>query len=71
MRSNNATALGGYAATNYGEALDSAPDKRCSTIAGLCSPAEMVINDRYEWIPPSNEVAAEEMTFGGGYGASR
>ncbi len=29
------------------------------------------INDRYEWIPPSNEVAAEEMTFGGGYGASR
>ena len=49
MRSNNATALGGYAATNYGEALDSAPDKRCSTIAGLCSPAEMVINDRYEW----------------------
>ena len=33
--------------------------------------ATIFINDRYEWIPPSNEVAAEEMTFGGGYGASR
>lgn len=33
--------------------------------------ATIFINDRYEWIPPTNEVPAEEMTFGGGYGASR
>lgn len=49
MRSNNATALVGYAATDYGETLDSVPAKRCNTVAGVCTPAEMVINDRYEW----------------------
>jgi|TARA_R110000772_G_scaffold104574_1_gene206008 type IV pilus assembly protein PilV len=49
MRSNNATALAGYAATDYGVQLDTPPDKRCNTIAGLCSPAEMMGNDRYEW----------------------
>ncbi|ARD45410.1 type IV pilus modification protein PilV [Colwellia sp. PAMC 21821] len=49
MRSNNATALAGYAATNYGETLNSAPDKRCNTLAGLCTPAEMLTNDQYEW----------------------
>lgn len=49
MRSNNAKALAGYAATNYGETLNALPGKRCNTLAGLCSPAEMVINDQYEW----------------------
>tara|TARA_R110000744_G_scaffold332085_1_gene437495 strand:- start:1062 stop:1571 length:510 start_codon:yes stop_codon:yes gene_type:complete len=49
MRSNNARALAGYAATDYGETLDSTPVKRCNTVAGLCTPAEMVTNDRYEW----------------------
>lgn len=49
MRSNNAATLAGYAGTNYGETLDSVPDKRCNTIAGLCSPIEMMTNDRYEW----------------------
>ncbi|MGB1261528.1 MAG: type IV pilus modification protein PilV [Cognaticolwellia sp.] len=49
MRSNNPNALAGYAGTDYGAALDSIPTKRCSTVAGICTPAEMVINDRYEW----------------------
>ena len=49
MRSNNPTTLAAYAATNYGETLDSVPAKRCNTVVGVCSPAEMVINDRYEW----------------------
>ncbi len=49
MRSNNATALAGYAATDYGETLNAVPAKRCNTLAGLCTPAEMVINDQYEW----------------------
>jgi type IV pilus assembly protein PilV len=49
MRSNNPTALSGYAATNYGETLNPPPDKRCNTLAGLCTPTEMVSNDQYEW----------------------
>ena len=49
MRSNNATALAGYAGTNYGETLDSVPAKRCNTMVAICTPAEMVINDKYEW----------------------
>lgn len=49
MRSNNPAALGGYAGTDYGDTLDSIPAKRCNTLAGLCTPGEMVINDRYEW----------------------
>tara|TARA_R110000803_G_scaffold149508_2_gene214891 strand:- start:15322 stop:15885 length:564 start_codon:yes stop_codon:yes gene_type:complete len=49
MRSNNPAALAGYAATNYGEALDALPEKRCNTLAGVCSSVEMVINDKYEW----------------------
>jgi type IV pilus assembly protein PilV len=49
MRSNNATALAGYAATDYGDTLNPLPGKRCNTLAGLCTPAEMVTNDQYEW----------------------
>ena len=49
MRSNNPAALAAYAATDYGVSLNSPPVKRCDTIAGSCSPAEMVINDKYEW----------------------
>jgi type IV pilus assembly protein PilV len=49
MRSNNATALAGYVAADYGETLNDLPAKRCNTLAGLCTPAEMVINDQYEW----------------------
>lgn len=29
------------------------------------------LTDRYEWVRPNNEVAAEDMTFGGGYGSAR
>lgn len=49
MRSNNATILAEYAATNYGETLNSLPANRCYKLASLCTPAEMVINDQYEW----------------------
>lgn len=49
MRSNNSTALAGYAATDYGVALNSLPGNRCNTLAGLCTPAEMLTNDLYEW----------------------
>jgi type IV pilus assembly protein PilV len=49
MRSNNPTALAGYAVTNYGETLNLPPDKRCNTLAGLCTPTEMITNDQYEW----------------------
>ncbi|KXJ56596.1 MAG: hypothetical protein AXW17_03735 [Colwellia sp. Phe_37] len=49
MRSNNSAALAGYAASNYGETLDAVPENRCNTLAGICSPAEMMINDKYEW----------------------
>ena len=49
MRSNDAMALDGYTASDYGATLDSLPAKRCNTLAGVCSAAEMVINDKYEW----------------------
>ncbi|NQZ81813.1 MAG: type IV pilus modification protein PilV [Colwellia sp.] len=49
MRSNDATALAGYAGTDYGVALNSLPGIRCNTTATLCTPAEMLINDQYEW----------------------
>lgn len=49
MRSNDATTLAGYMKTNYGVALDAVPAKRCNTVASICTPAEMVINDTYEW----------------------
>lgn len=49
MRSNNPNALAAYAATDYGETLNTPPDKRCNTLAGLCTPTEMVTNDQYEW----------------------
>jgi type IV pilus assembly protein PilV len=37
-----------YALKNYGEALDTVPDKRCNTVA-VCNSTEMATNDRYEW----------------------
>tara|TARA_R110000787_G_scaffold213075_2_gene322653 strand:+ start:658 stop:1167 length:510 start_codon:yes stop_codon:yes gene_type:complete len=49
MRSNNANALAGYAGTDYGATLNVLPAKRCNTLAGLCTPVEMVTNDQYEW----------------------
>lgn len=49
MRSNNATTLAEYAAINYGETLNSLPANRCYKLNSLCTPAEMVINDQYEW----------------------
>ncbi|MCI2283139.1 hypothetical protein L3081_06690 [Colwellia sp. MSW7] len=35
--------------TDYGATLNAVPTKRCRTSAGLCSAAEMAINDQYEW----------------------
>jgi len=49
MRSNDATALVGYAGLDYGNTLDSVPGIRCNSVATLCTPAEMLINDQYEW----------------------
>jgi len=49
MRSNDATALAGYEGTDYGLALNSIPSKRCNSILTLCTPAEMLTNDLYEW----------------------
>ena len=49
MRSNNANTLVGYAGNDYGETLNSLPANRCHNLASLCTPAEMVINDQYEW----------------------
>lgn len=49
MRSNDPTTLAGYAGTDYGETLNSVPDNRCNTLAGLCSPVQMITNDQYEW----------------------
>lgn len=49
MRSNDPTALANYMKTDYGAALDAVPAKRCNTAATVCTPAEMVINDTYEW----------------------
>jgi len=49
MRSNDATALAGYAGTDYGSVLNSVPGIRCNSAATLCTPAEMLINDQYEW----------------------
>lgn len=48
MRSNDATTLANYAGTDYGAALDAAPN-RCIDPAAVCTPAAMVANDRYEW----------------------
>jgi len=49
MRSNDATALVGYAGTDYGATLNSVPASRCHSTATLCTPAEMIVNDLYEW----------------------
>ena len=49
MRSNDASVLADYARSNYGEALNSVPTKRCNTLAQLCNATEMSINDQYEW----------------------
>lgn len=49
MRSNDATALGNYAGTDYGVTLNAIPSKRCIASDGLCTSAEMNTNDLYEW----------------------
>jgi type IV pilus assembly protein PilV len=49
MRSNDSTALSGYARTDYGVKLDDTPSKRCNSVANVCTPAEMLTNDMYEW----------------------
>jgi type IV pilus assembly protein PilV len=49
MRGNDATALADYAGTDYGVTLNGLPTKRCNSQDSLCTPAEMVINDLYEW----------------------
>jgi type IV pilus assembly protein PilV len=52
MRTNNPNSLAAYDSTgieDYGVTLNDEPDVRCSGIAALCNPAEMIANDIYEW----------------------
>lgn len=49
MRNNDSATLAGYANLDYGVTLDGEPATRCDTFDALCTPAEMIINDVYEW----------------------
>ena len=49
MRSNDSSNLVAYEGSDYGDVLNAVPAERCSTVAGICSAAEMVTNDLYEW----------------------
>jgi len=54
MRTNDSTAtasnvLASYAGTGYGTKNLSAPAIRCDAIAALCTSAQRVTNDLYEW----------------------
>jgi type IV pilus assembly protein PilV len=53
MRSNDVAPVGGvlanYENNNYGTLGLPAPANRCNSIANLCSAAERVTNDQYEW----------------------
>jgi type IV pilus assembly protein PilV len=49
MRGNDPDALASYAGTDYGVTLDAVPANRCNNAANLCTAAQMVVNDKYEW----------------------
>ena len=46
--SSNPNTLEAYEGT-YGETLNAVPSPRCNSNATLCTPAQMVTNDLYEW----------------------
>jgi len=49
MRSNDSTKLSSYVGSDYGDSLNAVPANRCNTSASVCTSAEMVTNDLYEW----------------------
>lgn len=49
IRANSPDNLAAYDADDYGATLDPEPVLRCSLVNALCTPAQMVTNDIYEW----------------------
>lgn len=49
VRANNPDDLAAYAADNYGVTLNIEPGLRCAGVDALCTSAQMVTNDIYEW----------------------
>ena len=49
IRANDATNLAAYVADDYGITLNDLPALRCAQPNALCTPAQMVTNDIYEW----------------------
>ena len=49
IRASNPTNLAAYVADDYGVTLNDLPSLRCAQPDALCTPAQMVTNDIYEW----------------------
>ena len=49
VRANNPNNLAAYEADDYGATLNAEPGLRCARVDALCTPAEIVTNDIYEW----------------------
>ena len=49
IRANNPNNLAAYVADDYGVTLNDLPALRCDQPNALCTPAQMVTNDIYEW----------------------
>lgn len=49
IRASDPTNLAAYVADDYGVTLNDLPSLRCAQPDALCTPAQMVTNDIYEW----------------------
>jgi type IV pilus assembly protein PilV len=49
IRASDPTNLAAYVADDYGVTLNDLPSLRCAQPNALCTPAQMVTNDIYEW----------------------
>jgi type IV pilus assembly protein PilV len=49
IRANNINSLAGYGLNNYGLVLDAVPVNNCSQVNNPCNPAQILINDMFEW----------------------
>ena len=49
IRTSDPALLASYAKTDYGVVLDAVPAVRCNTATTLCSAAQKIVNDQYEW----------------------
>lgn len=67
VRANSPDNLAAYSADNYGVTLNAEPGLRCAGVDTPCTPAQMVINDIYEWelALVGGDVTAEEKNRGG------